>query len=255
MTPVRVNVNSTPSPSSTGLATGATATLGRGAATTAAVTALSTVSSVPPSSVKLASAFSVAPTSPTTTVYDTPVPTSVSAPPGATRSHRQTQVAPVSPSGSAMPEGSAVSVWPTTGVMSSINGAPVGAALSSSFTATVAVAGSPGTQAGSAPVSAVSDSVTEPCVSWMPSSVVATNTRIVALSAGKVAVPAPVAAPKSPEAATVQATSSVAAVSPVRVSVNIAALPSVTSPPEVTVTEGRGSAATAEVGALVNVAS
>ncbi len=43
--------------------------------------------------------------------------------------------------------------------------------------------------------------------------------------------------------------------SPVRVSVNTAALPSVTSPSEATVTSGRGSAATAEVAALVIVAS
>ena len=42
---------------------------------------------------------------------------------------------------------------------------------------------------------------------------------------------------------------------PVRLSVNTAGLPSVTSPSEATVTEGRGSAATAEVGALVKVAS
>ena len=42
--------------------------------------------------------------------------------------------------------------------------------------------------------------------------------------------------------------------SPVRVSVNAAALPSVTSPSETTVTSGGGTAATAEVGSLVKVA-
>ena len=45
-----------------------------------------------------------------------------------------------------MPDGSTVSVSPTTGVVSSIVGAPpVGAALSSSRTAAVAVDGSPST--------------------------------------------------------------------------------------------------------------
>ena len=104
------------------------------AAATAAVGALTRVSSVPPSSVKVTCALTVLPSSAEVSVYVAPAASAISAsslPSFAIHFH--SKVAFARPSASAIPDSDAVSVSPTFAVPE-IVGNPVGAALPASVT-------------------------------------------------------------------------------------------------------------------------